>query len=92
MLVEKEKEAGIAIYPNPISNGVINLQLTNQPAGEYGIKLYNKLGQVILSKKVQRSEGNSTEKINWDFNLAHGMYHLEVLFPNGSKKIIKVLY
>ncbi len=92
VLVEKEKEAGIAIYPNPISNGVINLQLTNQPAGEYGIKLYNKLGQVILSKKVQRSEGNSTEKINWDFNLAHGMYHLEVLFPNGSKKIIKVLY
>ncbi len=92
VLVEKEKEAGIAIYPNPITNGVINLQLTNQPAGEYGIKLYNKLGQVILSKKVQRSEGNSTEKINWDFNLAHGMYHLEVLFPDGSKKIIKVLY
>src|SRR5690606_13297394 len=35
----------IGIYPNPITNGVVNLQLVNQPAGKYGIRLVNPVGQ-----------------------------------------------
>ena len=91
VFVESPKPT-IAIYPNPITNGIINLQLVNQPAGEYAIKLYNKLGQLILSKQIMHADGSSTEKIKWDFNLAHGLYLLEVIQPDGNKKIIKVLY
>ena len=82
----------IMIYPNPITNGVINLWFTNQPAGKYGIRLLNPLGQVIVSRQVQRAEGNNAESIKWDYNLAHGVYQLEVTKPNGEIKVIKVMY
>ncbi|MDQ6843008.1 MAG: T9SS type A sorting domain-containing protein, partial [Bacteroidota bacterium] len=82
----------ISIYPNPITDGMIHLQFMNEPAGKYGIRLLNKLGQVIVAKDITRADGNSTELIKWDFNLAHGIYQLEIKKPDGSIKDINVLY
>jgi hypothetical protein len=82
----------ITIYPNPITNGIINLQFINQPAGKYGIRLMNQLGQVIVSKQIVRMNGSNTESIQWNYNLSHGVYQLEVLYPNGEIKVIKVIY
>ncbi len=82
----------INIFPNPITDGMIHLQLTNQPGGKYGIRLHNKLGQLIISRQVNHSEGSSTELIKWDYNLAHGLYNLEVSRPDGTVKRINVMY
>jgi len=80
------------VYPNPITNGIINLQFINQPAGKYGIRLMNQLGQIIVSKQIERMEGSNTETIQWDYKLAHGIYQIEVTKPNGEVKIIKLFY
>ncbi|KAA9034334.1 T9SS type A sorting domain-containing protein, partial [Ginsengibacter hankyongi] len=85
-------QPSISIYPNPITDGTINLHLNNMPAGKYGIRLMNQLGQVIVSKQVERSDGSSIESIKWDYNLSHGIYRLEVILPNKSEKEIKVIY
>ncbi|MGN6532306.1 MAG: T9SS type A sorting domain-containing protein, partial [Ginsengibacter sp.] len=82
----------ISIYPNPITDGIIHLQLVNQPAGRYGIRLMNPLGQTIVKKQVEHAGGNGTENVKWDYNLAHGVYQLEVLKPNGGVEVIKVMY
>ena len=82
----------ITISPNPITDGMIHLQLLNQPEGRYGIRLLNKLGQVIISSQVNHAEGSSTELIKWDYRLAHGIYQLEVTMPDGGVKNINVLY
>jgi hypothetical protein len=82
----------ITIYPNPVINGIINLQFINQPAGKYGIRLMNQLGQIIVSKQVQRTEGSDAQTVEWDYMLAHGIYHLEITKPDGKVQIIKVLY
>ena len=82
----------IGIYPNPITDGIIHLQFINQPEGMYGIRLLNSLSQVIVSKQVGHAGGNATEYIKWDYNLAHGVYHLEVTKPNGEVVVIKVMY
>ena len=47
----------ITIRPNPITDGIIHLQLVNQPAGKYGIRLMNTLGQVIVSKQITHAGG-----------------------------------
>jgi hypothetical protein len=80
------------IYPNPITNGIINLQFINQPAGKYVLRLLNNLGQVIVSKQIERNEGSDIQTIQWDYKLAHGTYQLEIFQPDGHLKIIKVLY
>ena len=82
----------ISIYPNPVINGTINLQLTNQPAGEYGIRLFNKMGQVMISKQINHAEGSSTETIQLDKYSAHGIYQLEVTKPDGNKVNMNVIY
>ena len=82
----------ITIYPNPITDGVIHLQLTNQPQGKYDIRLPNKIGQVMISKQINHTEGSSTELIKWDYNMAHGLYQLEVSKPDGTQKSINVMY
>ena len=82
----------ITIYPNPITNGVINLHLNNLPAGRYDLRLINHLGQVIVRKQIERMNGSSTESIQWNYNLAHGIYTLQVIKPDGTIKEIKVIY
>ena len=82
----------ITIYPNPITDGMIHLQLVNEPEGKYKIRLLNKLGQLIVQKQITHAGGNATELIKWDYNLAHGMYQLEVTRPDGTVKDINVMY
>jgi hypothetical protein len=82
----------IGVYPNPITNGVINLRMLNMPAGTYGIRLMNNAGQVITSTSVTRNEGSSIEKLNWNYRLARGVYQLEIVKPDGGVKVIKVIY
>ena len=82
----------IIISPNPITDGMIHLQLLNQPAGKYNIRLMNNLGQIIVEKQITHAGGNATELIKWNYNLAHGMYKLEVIQPDGSIKLINVMY
>jgi hypothetical protein len=82
----------ISIYPNPITNGIINLQFINQPGGKYGFRLMNQLGQIIVSKQIVRMNGSNTETIQWDYNLAHGVYQLQIIYPDGGMKVIKVIY
>ena len=81
----------ITIYPNPAVNGIINLQFTNQPAGTYGIKLLNKLGQVMITKQIPLI-GNTSEPISLTKNISisSGLYQMEVSGPDGSKTSINV--
>jgi hypothetical protein len=82
----------IKIYPNPITDGIINLQFINQPAGTYDIRLMNHSGQLVTSKQIERMAGSDIQRMNWDYRLAHGAYQLEIIQPDGEVKIIKVLY
>ena len=82
----------ITIYPNPITDGIIHLQLVNQPQGRYGFRLLNPLGQVLVSKQTEFAGGNGSENIQWNYSLAHGVYQLETTRSDGSVTVIRVLY
>jgi hypothetical protein len=81
-----------SIYPNPVSNGTINLQFTGERGGIYGIRLLNKMGQVIMTKQINHTQGSSTETIQSDKYSAHGIYQLEVTKPDGHKVNMNVIY
>ena len=82
----------ISVYPNPVVNGIINLQLNNQPQGKYGIRLLNKSGQTILQKQIEHAGGSSTETISLDKYISKGVYQLEITRPDGTKSNISVVY
>ena len=87
-----QSRSQIMVYPNPVTDGNINLQLINQPKGKYGIRLINKVGQVITTKQIEHAEGSSTETFRMNKTLAHETYQLEVIKPDNSRVNIKVLY
>ncbi|MEP7317806.1 MAG: T9SS type A sorting domain-containing protein, partial [Panacibacter sp.] len=68
----------IAVYPNPVKDGIINLQMLNQPKGVYEIKLLNNQGQSVLTKNIQYGGGSSTEKIEIEKRIAKGIYTLQI--------------
>jgi Secretion system C-terminal sorting domain len=91
VLITAIKQA-ITVYPNPVVNGIISLQLNNQPEGKYAIRLLNKAGQVIMQKQLDYAGGNSTENIHISKYLPHGFYQLEITKPGGDASELKVIY
>jgi hypothetical protein len=75
---------GIIIYPNPVIDGVISIQLNNMPGGKYAVKLLNNLGQKVFDKIINHTQGSSTELITIDKNMPHGVYQLEIIKPDSE--------
>jgi hypothetical protein len=75
--------SSISIFPNPLTKGIINLQFTNAPAGKYGVRLINPLGEVVISKIIHQTSGNDKERIQCD-HLSKGIYQLNITKPDGA--------
>jgi len=81
---EKENIKKVNIYPNP-TNGMINIDLSNNDLTNGSIAIINLLGEIIYYKKI------STSKINVDIgNYPAGVY-LVKFSNNSSNKVFKVI-
>lgn len=79
------------VYPNPVINGMIGLQMGKAAAGTYNVRLLNTNGQAILSKQLQHSAGTNTEYISYSQSLGKGTYQLEVTGTDKKKNIVAVV-
>jgi hypothetical protein len=79
---------GIGIYPNPINDYVVSLSL-NLPKGKYTITLTNKLGQQIFNKEIEHLGGAATQTVQFENNLAQGVYQLAV--SDGENNYVQQL-
>ena len=80
----------ISVFPNPVVDGIINLQLKSEPAGKYQVRLINSLGEVVVEKSISETSGNDKEAIRCP-HLTKGIYQLEITKPDGTVQTIKVL-
>lgn len=74
-------EKGFAIVANPVENGIVNLQLKNQPAGRYMVRLINSTGQCCFTNTVNHTGGSSNVLFNLTGSMASGVYRLMVVDP-----------
>ena len=88
--IVETREPKLSINPNPILNGIINLRLENQVAGNYEIQVTNAVGQIMHKQKliVQSNNVLSNIKLN---NAAKGNYVLTVKDVEGNKVIISFI-
>ena len=75
---------GISIYPNPIKEGKINIQMGNQPSGTYHLSLTNNNGQVIYTGTIQNNSNKSNFLINLNTKAAKGIYNLQITTPQNK--------
>jgi len=83
--------SSIAVYPNPVTNGTINLEMKNMPQGLYNVRFLNEIGQLIFNKTINHTEGTSAETISYDKNISKGSYQLEIIHPDNSETSIKLI-
>ena len=75
----------LSVFPNPVSNGVMNVSLIS-PADNYNIALYDNSGKRVLQKAGLLSTARNAINVE---GLSSGIYTLEVIFGN-EKQTIKV--
>ena len=90
--VRIEKENGINVYPNPAIGNNFNLQMINQPAGVYEIKLINVFGQIFMTKSIKHTSLNTTYSLRPEQNISKGIYQLQITTPGGKRKIINLIF
>lgn len=79
----------IVVYPNPVQNGVITLQMAGMPKGLYSVRLINALGQTVITKQINHAEGVNIESIN--VNKIKGNCILEIINPDNTKQSNKIV-
>jgi hypothetical protein len=78
------------VFPNPVTNNAIQLQLNKAAAGTYTTVLYATNGQVINNEIVSHTGGTATKTIQPKQRLVNGTYQLMVTAPDGQVSVIKV--
>ena len=91
VVMNKTATSSMSIYPNPVVNNTINLQLSNQPKGTYQMKLTNMSGQTIQTASMNSNNSNTTLSINVATHMAAGSYNLQVVAPNGTTTTQQVI-
>jgi hypothetical protein len=84
-------QPSITIYPNPVEDGHINLQLTDQQAERYTIQLFTVSGQLVSETQFDHLGGSSSQQINVPSALARGNYQLKVLISGKENYIEQVI-
>ncbi|MEI9810714.1 MAG: T9SS type A sorting domain-containing protein [Bacteroidota bacterium] len=74
----------VHVFPNPVYTASVNVQMENMAAGPYTVRLYNSLGQAVMTKQLNYAGGSSTEIIYFSQKLSKGIYQLEI--GNGQKR------
>ncbi len=72
------KARGIVIYPNPVTNKTITLQLNDQQKGTYTVRLFNTTGQTVYLNSIVYMGGAATQTLKLSSNIAKGNYTIEV--------------
>jgi len=68
----------IAVYPNPVTNGVVNLSFSDLAAGRYKVELLDISGNLISSKQVNIQNEKQVEEFRFSGLSVSGNYLIRV--------------
>jgi hypothetical protein len=82
-------EEKIQIYPNPVKNGVFNVEFRNANGERWNINLYNSIGELIEIRQV-KAELGSNEVFNIS-KYSSGIYYLILQSDSSVEKVFKLI-
>jgi hypothetical protein len=90
-LVADVRENQIAVYPNPVTNGVFRLSFANQPSGRYQVQLMDISGKVISSQDLTINNKLQVEEFKVPDAVAKGNYLVKVTSEANKISVINKL-
>ena len=80
-----EVNGNITVFPNPIKDNVIKVELKNMEKGRYTTILYNTLGQQLYSGTIEHTARSGTYTISLGRLISKGTYTLHI--SKGDRKM-----
>jgi hypothetical protein len=78
----------VAVSPNPVKGGRVNLQISNPTKGNYTVTLFNAVGQVVFTRNLEVN-GSTVIPMNLPASVKSGIYNLQL--RNGAEVVSKKL-
>lgn len=72
------EKAVISVYPNPVTNGVVKLGFSEQPAGRYNVQLLDISGRQVGAKEVIINSESQVEEFRFPELNVKGSYLIRV--------------
>lgn len=86
----KAEKASIVVYPNPVVSKTVQFRLNDAAYGKYSLQLFNAMGQVVTSNKINYTEYDTVIDFNVEGSFPPGKYELKVE-GMGKKYVTSVL-
>ena len=83
-------EAPISIYPNPVVNHTMQINMPAQAAGKYQVQVYNLNGEKISSSVINHQGGISVYPVSVNQSVPAGMYKVEISNQEGRQQVINI--
>ncbi|MFM2358094.1 MAG: hypothetical protein RLY16_86 [Bacteroidota bacterium] len=83
-------EAPISIYPNPVVNHTMQINMPAQAAGKYQVQVYNLNGEKISSSVINHQGGVSVYPVSVNQSVPAGMYKVEISNQEGRQQVINI--
>ncbi len=81
----------LAIFPNPVEGGIMNVQFVNQSKGIYQLRLINNTGQLIYQSSLMHNGGSASQSVNLTTKPLSGTYQLEIQSPDKTRQVLQVV-
>ena len=89
--IEKKREVAISIYPNPVTNGLLTIEVAgNESNTKAGFQILNAQGQTMITDQVELVQNTNRR----EYAISHwsdGMYFLLVDFGDGTRETRKFI-
>lgn len=77
-ITEQATLQSMTIYPNPVTNNIVSLQVMDLEKGMYTVKIVNMNGQVVKKISLSHSGGDLKYNLLLEGNMPAGKYHAEL--------------
>ena len=85
------KEQSVTVYPNPMTNRVMNIRFANKAAGTYNLQLIDRAGKTVYTGEVSVSSLNQARSISLPGSLPAGAYSLIIRSEKGDTERKEIL-
>ena len=87
--INSAAQAAMRVFPNPVVNYQLNIQLSNMDKGQYPIQIVNLSGQTVHSQSIYHNGGTSSRIITLSRIITTGVYQL-IIVVNDKKHTQKI--
>ncbi|PZR26332.1 MAG: hypothetical protein DI535_14520 [Citrobacter freundii] len=83
--------AGLMIYPNPVKDNTIKIQLTNAERGKCTVQLFNATGQIVHNAVFNYPGGVFQQSLILPVKLPMGVYRMVLVDAKGEKTFASLI-